>query len=345
MPSHIDLDTPIAPQYQINPAFDPWNQLVNITWPDGTTTVSVPLHDVMALQRSAVYQAISGGLQTGAAFLLLIVLLLVTNKEKRRSWVFILNVLALVFTIGRGVISFAVFDGPFFNFYRWILRYYDGTDDAKAVSAAGEVVTFLITVTIEMSLVLQVRIVCCNLTALQQLGINMLNMLVAFVVSALRFSLMVLNIAWAIEGIEQQTLRQFEMVSTLASAANITLVISIGISSVIFCAKLAFAIRSRRSMGMTQFGPMQIIFIMGCQTMCTPRKSIGSMKRAVLTSSQSSSPSSRTGVSTMRKSQACQPPLLPCHCRFQPCGLQQTQPTAALPVGERRAISVFLWAL
>ena len=80
---------------------------MNITWPDGTTTASVaPLHDVMALQRSAVYQAIVEDYKTVRCSPS--VLLLVTNKEKRRGWVFILNVLALVFTIGCGVISFAV---------------------------------------------------------------------------------------------------------------------------------------------------------------------------------------------------------------------------------------------
>jgi pheromone alpha factor receptor len=262
----------MAANHKTNASFDPWSQTFTLIQPDGTVPAVVPLSEVMTLQHNAVYQGISGGLQTGAALLLLLVLLLVTTKEKRRSWVHIFNVVALVLTILRGVLSFVLLTGPFFNFYRWIFMYYEGAQHAKAVSCAGEVVTFLITVTIEVALVMQVRIVCCNLATLQQLAITMFNSFVAFVVCAVRFSLMVLNIAWVIAGIEKSTEQQFNTVDRLALVANVTLVISIGMSSFIFSAKLAFAIRSRRSLGMTQFGPMQIIFIMGCQTMCTPRK-------------------------------------------------------------------------
>jgi pheromone alpha factor receptor len=49
-------------------------------------------------------------------------------------------------------------------------------------------------------------------------------------------------------------------------------IISICVFSSVFCTKLGLAIRSRRSLGLKQFGAMQIIFIMGCQTLTIPGK-------------------------------------------------------------------------
>jgi pheromone alpha factor receptor len=262
----------LAPQYIVNASFDPWAQEITVLAPDGRTPLTFQYSAIMLVQNTAVYQSISTGLQVGASLILLLILLLITNKEKRRSVVYLLNSLALLIIVIRGIIMFVAITGPFFDFYRWISKYYTGLRDAKDLSISGEILTFMLVTTIEISLALQVRIVCCNLASLQQLAVNIINSLVVIVVCGIRFALMVVDIFWSIDGIEQETIAQFELTSRLASAANITLVISIGISTAIFCAKLAFAIESRRSMGMTQFGPMQIIFIMGCQTMVTPRE-------------------------------------------------------------------------
>lgn len=204
--------------------------------------------------------------------MLLLVLLLTTRAEKRRSCVFIVNASALLLVILRATLTMVALNGPFFDVYRFATMYYIDVQGAKNISSTGEVCSSLLFVAIEISLAVQVHIVCCNLETFRQLAINTFNGVVAFVACALRFALMVLNINWNIQHVESITYAQFGTITTLASATNITLVISIGISSVIFCSKLAFAIRSRRAMGMTQFGPMQIIFVMGCQTMFTPCK-------------------------------------------------------------------------
>ncbi|KAI9663641.1 MAG: hypothetical protein M1821_007131 [Bathelium mastoideum] len=56
----------------------------------------------------------------------------------------------------------------------------------------------------------------------------------------------------------------------IASATNITVTISICYLSLVFVLKLGYAIVERRKLGLKQFGPMQIIFIMGCQTLIVP---------------------------------------------------------------------------
>ena len=271
--STTDLDSPMAMAYRINKTFDPWSQDITVTLPDGITTYVANYADIVAVQRSVMIQSVSQGIQVGASFILLVILLLITTRDKRRSIVFILNALALFLVIFRGVFAMFTFAGPFYDFYRWLLYYYSDTRTAQHISCVGEVATFILTVCIELSLVMQVRIVCCNLEDWRRHGITVLNVFAAFVACGIRFALMVVNITWGIVGVESTTYRQSQLISRLASAANITFVVSIGISAVIFCTKLAFAIQSRRSMGMKQFGPMQIIFVMGCQTMCTPRRS------------------------------------------------------------------------
>ncbi len=252
--------------------FDPFNQPVTLLAPDGLTKVTFPLSQVMELQQSVVCQAISSAIQTGAALILLLTLILITNREKRRSLVYLLNAFALLIIFVRGILTFFAYTGPFFNFYRWELQYYTNLRSGQDLSVAGEIMGFLLIAAIEFSLALQVRIVCCDLPTAQRLTVNAINALVAFIVAGVRFALMVLNILWNIVGVEYETEAQYHILGRLESATNITFVVSVGISTVLFCTKLAFAIASRRSLGMTQFGPMQIIFIMGCQTMCTPRE-------------------------------------------------------------------------
>lgn len=260
-------------QYATNRTFDPFDQTFTIKAPDGVTDIVASLTDVRTMQDSAVNQSICQGVQFGAAIILLIALLLMTKTDKRRSIVFILNASALLFVVIRASLSFAVYTGPFYNLYRNEALYYVNTGGARAVSAVTEVFTFFLTAAIETSLILQVRIVCCNLEPRRRHSINVLNTTVALIATVMRFALLVINIHWGISNLDSETASQAATINTVASAANIMQVASIGVSAFIFCAKLAYAIESRRSMGMTQFGPMQIIFIMGCQTMCTPRKS------------------------------------------------------------------------
>jgi pheromone alpha factor receptor len=61
-----------------------------------------------------------------------------------------------------------------------------------------------------------------------------------------------------------------ESIWWIESATNVTLTVSICFFCVIFVTKLGFAIKQRRQLGVREFGPMRIIFIMGCQTMVVP---------------------------------------------------------------------------
>lgn len=256
-----------------NKTFDPFDQAFTVLAPDGTTQVTIPLAFVQEVQWTTVAEGICVGTQIGAATLLLILLILTTKREKLRSVVFILNTLALLFVILNGIFLGVVYTGPFYDWYRYSTFYYANTRHAKAVSMCSELLTVLLYIVLELSLVLQVRIVCCTLEPIWRHSVNIFNIFVAIVVVGARLGEAAVDIKWNILGVQDETMQHLHVLNRFASAVSILFAGSIGISAFIFSAKLAFAIRRRWSLGITQFGPMQIIFIMGCQTMMGPRES------------------------------------------------------------------------
>ncbi|KAF2483932.1 fungal pheromone mating factor STE2 GPCR-domain-containing protein [Neohortaea acidophila] len=258
-------------EWHVNKTFDPFTQNFTVLGPDGVTPVQVSMSLVRSLQSLITADAIYSGIMIGSAVFLLLALLLITKPDKRRSLIFILNAVALVLVITRGIVSSVVFSGTFYNWYRLQTYYYGGDiAPAQAASFAGELIDFMLVSTLELSMVLQVRIVCCTLDAVWRNTINIINIAMALAEVGTRFALMILVTDWNILHVGQETEQQFRLLGKLGQATDIVFVVNIAIAAIIFCAKLGLAIRSRRSMGMTKFGPMQIIFIMACQTMLTP---------------------------------------------------------------------------
>lgn len=261
---------PIVP----DPYFDGMKQPFTIFGPDGTTPVEFSLEDVAAIQINTVQQAIMFGSQIGASALLLVVLILMTSSDKRRSAIFLLNGLALLINTIRNILQCLQLVGPFYNFYVYQTEVYEnvpGLSRAKEISITAGILTFLVIVCIEASLVLQVRIVCVTLPKVKRYAITALSTIMALLAIGFRMALLVMN-SHSVANVETFSAGAMKHLNMVASATNITLTVSIVFFSIIFCGKLAMAILSRRTMGLTQFGPMQIIFVMGCQTMLLPSK-------------------------------------------------------------------------
>jgi pheromone alpha factor receptor len=150
---------------------------------------------------------------------------------------------------------------------------YTDTAAAIRVSVVAEVFGFLVLFFIELSMMFQVRIVCVNLSAIKRRAITCSSICVALTVCTIRFTLMIVNADWSIVHGNDMTEQQKQTIDKLGSVSNITTIVSIIFFNVIFVTKLGIAIKHRHSMGMKQFGPMQIIFVMGCQTLFIPGKS------------------------------------------------------------------------
>lgn len=256
--------------YVANSTFNIKDQYFQLTYPDGTTPFMASLQDFAAIQRLTAQTGMIFGFQIGVCVILILIISLLTKPEKRKSAIFVLNMGALICLFIRAILMCLQVLGPFYNFYNYTIGYYEDADAAKRISVVCEVFGFLATVAVELSMLFQVRVVCCTFRALWRTSITISCLLVALTVCGLRFAVMVLNADYNIINLDDLTVEKFELVGRYASAANISTATSIIFFSIIFVSKLGHAIHHRRKMGMKQFGPMQIIFVMGCQTLFIP---------------------------------------------------------------------------
>ena len=244
--------------------FDPYTQSFTLLASDGTPfNVSIPELDFFVFYNNQI--CINYGAQIGASMLLLVVLLLLTKPDKRSSALFIVNVLSLALNIIRNVLQGVYFTGPFTETYAVFSgdfsRVHAG-DYATSVTCAVQ--TVLVLICVEISLCLQTRVVCVTLRQLYRRIIFAASIMIALLAIGFRLALCIENSIYVVQAKVDVPLQK------LLSATTITETISICWFSAVFVAKLAFALNERRKLGLVQFGPMQIIFIMGCQTLIIP---------------------------------------------------------------------------
>jgi len=247
-----------------SPAFDPFSQIFTLLLSDGTPfNVSIP--DLDDFIQYNVQICINYSAQLGASVALLVVLLLLTKSEKRRAPIFILNSLSLALNTIRNVLQCLYFTGPFSETYAYLAQDYSRVPHSPyATSIAGNVLTLMLLICLELSLVLQTQVVCVTLREIHRHCILGCSISIALLAVGFRFALVVENSKYILAA---QNFSSFEW---LGSATNITASTSICFFCVIFVAKLGLALNARRKLGLRQFGPMQIIFIMGCQTLVIP---------------------------------------------------------------------------
>ena len=245
-------------------SFDPFAQSFTLSMSDGTPfNVSMPELDDFILYNVQI--SINYASQLGGSLILLIVLLLLTKPDKRQSAIFIFNCLSLVINVIRNVIQCVYFTGPFSEVYAYFGQDYSRvTTSDYATSIAGTVLTTILLVCVEVSLILQVRVVCVTLRSIYRKAISIFTMLNALIAIGFRLALCIQN-AKAIA----QAQSEFSL-HWLGSASNIAFTISICSVCAVFVIKLGIALDQRKKLGLDQFGPMKALFIMGCQTLFVP---------------------------------------------------------------------------
>lgn len=244
----------------------PLTQNVTMHYANGVPFV-VPMEELDIFFQYGMRICINYSTQLGASIILLVVLLLLTRAEKRRSAVFILNALALVFNVTRLICQITYFTSPFTETWRVFARDYEGIPaSAYAASILGVIVLFFALVCVESSLVLQVQVVCSTLPTTYRRLLLGTSVVVALVPLGLRLGYVVEASTYIARAMGTVPIQWLE------SATNIAVTISICFFCVIFVGKLGYAIRQRKRLGVREFGPMKVIFIMGCQTLTIPGK-------------------------------------------------------------------------
>ncbi|KAJ0423625.1 fungal pheromone mating factor STE2 GPCR-domain-containing protein [Aspergillus carlsbadensis] len=244
--------------------FDPWTQNVTFYLANGDPFL-VPIQAVDDFAQYPIRICINYGAQLGATIVLLVILLLLTKSEKRRSYVFCLNCLALLLNFARLLCQIIFFTSPFVHPYAYFSGDYAHVPDSAYANSVLSVIFYSILLTlIEASLVLQVQAVCINLRRRYRHTLLGLSIIIALIPIAFRYWYAVENIKSILGAVTTQPVNWIESIS------QITITVSICCFCAVFVTKLAFAIRLRRKLGITDFGPMKVIFIMGCQTMVIP---------------------------------------------------------------------------
>ena len=243
---------------------DPFTQTITLRLADGTP-LALGLSELDRFMLYNLRICINLASQIGASVILLVVLLLLTKPDKRRAPIFITNTLSLSLNVIRNVLQCLYFTGPFSRIYTYFGQDYShvaGKDYAASVAAA--IMPLLLLICVECSLLLQLRVVCCTLPKLYRQIVYTASVLIASLAVALRLALAVENSKIILHWDYHASIKW------LGDASNITTSISICYFCAAFVTKLGFALNQRRKLGLGQFGPMQIIFIMGCQTLFIP---------------------------------------------------------------------------
>lgn len=247
--------------------FNPYQQDLTGLMADGVTPLIFNMADLDFFLFYSSRVCINYGTQMGASILMFIVVLISTHENKRSSPLLFLNLLSLALSALRSFLSVLYYTNQWTELYaNWADDYSGVPQAAYATSVATDVISALFLLAVEISLLMQTRVVCVTLEKRSRF----LTMGVSYgvVVSAVVFRTIVMignciatikalsfNVQWALSG------------------ALVTETLSIWYFCLVFVIKLGCTIRKRKQMGLKQFGPMQIICIMGGCTMVIPCKS------------------------------------------------------------------------
>jgi pheromone alpha factor receptor len=247
------------------PAFNPYTQNFTLLMADGVTPFQVGIPDLDNFVLYNTQVSINYATQIGASIVMLAVVILVTRESKRRSSLFFINVISLILSVIRSLLQTLYWVGPFNESYAYFSGDYSAVpNSAYSNSIASIVITLLLLCTVELSLVMQTRVVCTTLKESHRLAIVALSLLITLLTVGFRFGDMVQNAKDIVDLVPTY--------SWLASAALIMETISIWYYCLIFIGKLGLTLYQRKKLGLRQWGPMQIICIMGGCTMVIPCK-------------------------------------------------------------------------
>jgi pheromone alpha factor receptor len=250
---------------------DPFSQTFTLVNGNGQS-FHISMADVTSLNYDNVQMALIYGVQIGLSVLMFITLLLLTRPGKRQSPIFVLNVLALVLNTIRASLLATYLTSNWDNLYSIFAADYSRiTKLDVANSVAVSVIKFTEVIVIEVSMVLQVHVVLSTASRVQRFWLLVLSGTVGMMAVALQLATTVVN-SIALQGYNTSNGVIPSDQARVASAANISLTISVCFFMAIFVSKLGYALKQRRTLGLDRFGPMQVIFIMGLQTMIIPCK-------------------------------------------------------------------------
>lgn len=248
-------------------SFDPYTQNVTFLMADGVTPVTILVSDIDDWLFYGVKTSINFGAQLGACMVMFFVTAFLTRESQRSKPVYILNLLSLVLGSLRALLLALYFASPWVEFYSFFSGDTSRVDrSAFATSVAGTVIPLLMTITVNMSLVLQAHTVCKVMERKYYYAICALAFVVLLLAIGFRFAECITNSLAILSNFT------YFSKSWISTGALVTETVSIWFFSIVFTWKLFWTVLTRKKMGWTNLSPMQILIIMSCCTMIIPCK-------------------------------------------------------------------------
>ncbi|KAK9463130.1 fungal pheromone mating factor STE2 GPCR-domain-containing protein [Lipomyces oligophaga] len=242
----------------------PMNQTFEVLMPDGSH-INITWSDLDFWMRDTTIPCLVFGVHIGACTAVAIGIAILTKPGKRWTPVFILNELSLFLVALRAGlwINYALGDlnkaMPYFTYY-----VEDIPMGPYVESSVTSVMQVLITIAIETSLIFQVRVVFETNPHIQR-RITIACVALACVVVAFWTVVVVQNVQYIL------AYRDLPEDAWAWTTAKVLYSFSIFVYCAIFCYKLYRSILARKVLGThRQFGPLQVILIMGTQVMIVP---------------------------------------------------------------------------
>nr|ABM91766.1 pheromone receptor alpha [Pneumocystis carinii] len=248
--------------------FSPVNQTVLLKNSKGDT-IPFLLSDFDEFSLSRAQTSMIFSAQCAMSLLLAIVLILTSKREKRKTLLFFLNIGGLITVFIRACLQCAYLSGTWVSYSVQFLGEFELLSQKDFyVSIIASCIPIFIILFIELSLLIQIRVVYATEKKLQipltiAFSIIIIVVIIFWILAAVQNSMAVLS----------QT--HFGHSGLWGSpwpytVARISFAFSIFIGCMVFIYKLLITIYRRHKMGVKEFGPLQIIFIMSCQTLIIP---------------------------------------------------------------------------
>ncbi|PBP17804.1 mating-type alpha-pheromone receptor PreB [Diplocarpon rosae] len=248
-----------------NSTFDYKGQSVTFLLRDGVTPIVVPISDIDDLYLYLARIAINYGSQLGACFVMFVVTVILSKETKRRTPVYVLNLLSLALGFLRALLLALYTTSSWVEFYDYFaFDFADISRSAYATSIAGAVIPLLMTVTVNTSLFLQAHTVCKVMERKYLLVISCFSGLIFMLAIGFRFAQTITN-SMAIMSAGNYFYQAWITTGCLATET-----ISIWYYSIIFTWKLLWTVHARKNLGFQKWSYIQILAAMGGCTMIIP---------------------------------------------------------------------------
>jgi pheromone alpha factor receptor len=244
--------------------FDPYTQNLTFIGP-GDVPINATVDFIDMYIQYGVQSCANMGAQLGATIITLIILLMLTPPGKRRSPVFILNSTALVSNIAWLVSSLVFFSTQWFEIYNIATGDFSNVSTSAYANAVIQCISEnIMFAAIYGSLGLQVNVIFTGTREIYRWMVLASTLIVSLVSYGFHLAQWVYNMEDIMSSQSNANFEWLQNINTIMITATICFF------SAIFAIKLGYAMRRRRRLGVRGFGPMQVIFIMSCQTMVLP---------------------------------------------------------------------------